>query len=83
MLSRKLRIAAITLLLAGSGCAHNPVIAPPVPLPLPARPDLPTLPPGALDCVGQSDYEALVERDVKQTAHIKKLEAIILSTHSK
>lgn len=81
MLSRKLRLAAITLLLAGSGCAHDPVIAPPVPLPLPARPDLPTLPPGALECVGQSDYEALVERDAKLKAYAQQLEAIIRSTH--
>lgn len=82
MQCRKLRLAtALTLVLAGSGCACDPVIQSPVPLPMPARPDLPAIPADSLMCLSDEAYTALVERDAKLKAYAQQLEAIIQSTH--
>jgi hypothetical protein len=48
-------------------------------LPLPDRPALPRIQPDALMCLSDDTYTILVERDAIQSAHIDRLEAIILS----
>lgn len=51
------------------------------PLPIPERQRLPKIPAEALECLSSEAFETLVNRDVMQDAHIKRLEAIIRTTH--
>lgn len=51
------------------------------PLPLPERPEVPTIKGEELMCLSDEAYAKLVERDQVQFEHIKRLEAIILTTH--
>lgn len=53
-------ILAITLIIS---CSCDPVIVDPVPLPLPAKPALPTIKPNELTCLTQSTYAKQVERE--------------------
>lgn len=72
--------SAITLL---AGCATTDrVVYVQTELPLPDRPNVPTILPEELSCMADDAYFKLVERDQIQFEHIKRLEAIILTTHS-
>ena len=53
-----------------------------VPLPVPDRPTLPTVVADDLQCLGNQTYEDMVARDAMLQAHIKRLEAIILTTNT-
>jgi len=53
------------------------------PLPLPERPEVPTIKGEELMCLSDEAYAKLVERDAEMFAHIIRLENIILSTHPK
>jgi hypothetical protein len=48
---------------------------------LPERPEVPTIKGEELMCLSDEAYAKLVERDQVQFEHIKRLEAIILTTH--
>lgn len=71
MLSRTLVFVAAIFL---SSCAHNPTCTP---IPLPPRPDLPTLSPEQDAAIPQDSYEVLVTRDVLQKTHIDRLRGIV------
>ncbi len=78
-----MRINSLLLLatfLAGCATAPPPVVVPPAPLPLPALPDLPRIPSAELQCLSDSAYTALVERDAKLNAYVLQLRAIIEET---
>lgn len=73
-------VSAITLL---AGCATTErVVYVQTELPLPDRPDVPTISPGELSCLSDDAYFKLVERDQMQFEHIKRLEAIIRTTYA-
>lgn len=74
-------LALVTALTLSAGCAITKPVFVQEPLPLPDRPDVPTLSPGELSCLSDEAYAKLVERDQVQFEHIKRLEAIILTTH--
>lgn len=44
---------------------------------IPGKPVLPTIQASELSCLSQETYEKLVERDVKQSAHIDRIHEII------
>ena len=48
---------------------------------MPDRPNLPTLNADSLQCLTGEAYEALVVRDTMLQEHVKRLEAIIQTTH--
>lgn len=48
---------------------------------MPERPEVPTIKGEELMCLSGEAYAKLVERDQVQFEHIKRLEAIILTTH--
>lgn len=77
---KRLALAAgITLLVAGCTTTKTDYTAPP--LPLPDRPSLPLVPAETLECLTDEDYEALAVRDAALQQHIRRLEAIIRTTH--
>lgn len=51
------------------------------PLPIPDRPVLPTVKADDLACLSDEAYGALVQRDAVLAAHVRRLEAIIKTTH--
>lgn len=57
-----------------AGCATVQTCSP---IPLPPRPDLPTLTPEQDAAIPQDAYERLVERDVLQKTHIDRLRGIV------
>lgn len=70
-------------IISSSGCSTTttePVFVQ-EPLPVPDRPNLPRIPSAELECLTDAAYEALVERDATQAEHIKRLEAILRTTH--
>lgn len=70
-------------IISNSGCKTSPA---PVfvqdPLPIPDRPALPRIPALALTCLSDDAYISLVERDEMQAQHIRRLEAILKTTHN-
>jgi len=76
---RSVLVAAMLL----SGCSLIPerTVYVQEPLPVPARPHLPTIPAKALECLSEQTYADLAERDAARRAHIERLEAIIDTTH--
>ena len=65
-----------------AGCATTTTEYVTTPLQIPDRPTLPTVVAGDLQCLGNQTYEDMVARDAMLQAHIKRLEAIILTTES-
>ncbi|MCG5538960.1 hypothetical protein [Halorhodospira sp. 9622] len=51
------------------------------PVPVPPRPDVPTVAAGELECLSDDAYRALAERDAVLEAHIARLERLIRTTH--
>jgi hypothetical protein len=51
------------------------------PLPLPDRPTVPTVSADDLQCLSDDAYESLAVRDQVRVEHIRRLEAIIRTTH--
>lgn len=74
-------LALVTALTLSAGCGTTKTVFIQEPLPIPDRPDVPTLSPGELSCLSDEAYFKLVERDQMQFEHIKRLEAIIRTTH--
>lgn len=75
-------LALGTALTLSAGCATEiRTLYVQEPLPLPDRPEVPTIKGEELACLSDEAYAKLVERDALQFAHIKRLEAIILTTH--
>lgn len=74
----KLGLVAGTILVAGCQTTETFVQEP---LPLPDTPTLPTTPASALECLTDDAYEALATRDAMLQAHVRRLEAIIRTTH--
>lgn len=79
--SRPILAAVITLSLALAGCATTEYVNVSEPLPVPDRPDLPTIPAGQMQCLSDSAYKALAVRDAQLKEHIKRLESILRTTH--
>ena len=74
-------VAGIISVLALTGCKTTETIYIQHALPIPDRPVLPTIPPEDLECLSDSAYENLAVRDTLLQEHIKRLEAIMLTTH--
>lgn len=74
-------LVLVTGAILSSGCTTTETVYVSNFLPLPDRPPLPSIPSGELQCLTDDAYAALVERDVIQGEHIKRLEAIIRTTH--
>lgn len=74
-------LALGTALILSAGCGTTKTVYVQEPLPLPDRPNVPTIKGEELECLSDEAYAKLVERDALQFAHIKRLEAIILTTH--
>lgn len=74
-------VAALGFMLAA--CSTQPVrtVFVQEPLPLPDRPNVPTIAAAELSCLSDEAYLKLVERDQVQFEHIVRLESIIMSTH--
>lgn len=68
-------IAALLL----TACSTQPVYIT-QPLPLPDRPDLPTLKASDLQCLTDSAYHRLVTRDILLRQYSEQCEAVIKST---
>ncbi len=51
------------------------------PLPVPDRPALPRIPADAMACLPDDAYEDLAARDATLQGHVRRLEAIIRTTH--
>lgn len=75
-------LAVASAIISSQGCSTAP--APRFvqePLPIPDRPVLPVVKADALACLSDEAYGALVQRDAVLAAHIRRLEAIIKTTH--
>lgn len=72
--------AAITLNAACSTTTTTEYVQ--TPLPVPDRPTLPTVVADDLMCLGDEAYEALAVRDTQLQEHVRRLEAIIRTTHA-
>lgn len=69
-------------IISSNGCVSAPTTEHmQEPLPLPDAPLLPRVAAERLECLSNDAYTAMVERDVVQAEHIKRLERIILTTH--
>lgn len=73
--------AAVATILLTAGCATTERVFVQEPLPIPERPGLPTLPSEAMACLSDGAYEALSVRDATLQGHVRRLEAIIRTTH--
>ena len=71
----KLSLIAITLVI--SACAANAVTAP---LPMPSRPDMPTVTDADLQCVSDAVYRRLAKKDLAYKYYTERLQAVIKST---
>jgi len=74
-------LAGLAIILV-AGCATTTTEYITTPLQIPDRPTLPTVVADDLQCLGNQTYEDMVARDAMLQAHIKRLEAIILTTKS-
>ncbi len=62
------------------GCASTEEVYVQEPLPLPERPEVPTVPAEELSCLSDDAYADLAERDAALQGHISRLEQIIETT---
>lgn len=76
-----IKLALVTGIIFLAGCVTTETVFVQEPLPLPDRPNVPTIQADAMTCLSDEAYESLVVRDVMLQSHIKRLEAIILTTH--
>lgn len=75
-------LALVIALTLSAGCATEiRTVYVQEPLPLPDRPNVPTIQAADLSCLSDEAYARLVERDQMQFEHIVRLESIIMSTH--
>ena len=74
-------LAGLAIILV-AGCATTTTEYITTPLQIPDRPTLPTVVAGDLQCLTDQAFEELVARDAMLQAHIKRLEAIILTTNT-
>ena len=74
-------LALVTVLTLSAGCGTTKTVYVQEPLPIPDRPNVPTIQAADLSCLSDEAYAKLVERDALQFEHIKRLEAIIMTTH--
>ena len=75
-------IISITIGSALTGCTSTPEIRYITdPLPLPARPVLPSIGAAELSCLPKDVYERVMLRDLGRRQYAEDLEAIIRSTH--
>ena len=75
------RLALVIGIIFLAGCATTEPVFVQEPLPVPDRPNLPTLNADMLQCLSDDAYEALVVRDTMLQEHVRRLEAIIQTTH--
>ena len=81
MLKRSKLAAAITLLaVTSTGCATRTEYQL-APLPLPPRPELPTIAADDLACLSDRTYDALAWRDKARRQYADELEVIIKTSH--
>lgn len=64
------------------GCATTEWAFVQEPLPVPDRPNVPTIEAERLTCLSDEAFEDLVTRDTMLQQHILRLEAIIKTTHN-
>jgi len=76
-----IRLALVAGIIFLAGCATTEPVFVQEPLPVPDRPNLPALNADHLQCLSDEAYEALVVRDTMLQEHVKRLEAIIRTTH--
>lgn len=76
------RALALAMTLALGGCSTPQVRYVTAPLPLPPRPELPTLTGNQLQCLSDEAYKAIVRRDRLRREYAEQLEAVIRSTHA-
>jgi len=76
----RLALAAAIILVAGCATRTETVFVQ-EPLPIPDRPSVPTIQPDDLQCLSDDAYESLVVRDTMLQEHVRRLEAIIKTTH--
>lgn len=74
-------VAGIISVLALTGCKTTETIYVQHALPIPDRPALPTIPSEDLQCLSDRAYEDLAVRDTLLQEHVKRLEAVMLTTH--
>lgn len=74
-------VAVVSLLAAVAGCTTTEEVYVQEPLPLPERPEVPTVPADELKCLDADVYADLAERDAALRGHISRLEQIIQATH--
>lgn len=66
-----------------AGCTTTEYVPiPPEPIEVPARPDLPTIDEQALECLSADAYLDLVVRDEELQNHVRRLEALLRTTHA-
>lgn len=76
-----LSLAVAITLLAGCGTTRTEYVYVTEKIEVPPRPAVPTIQPQALECIPDDAYKALVTRDTLWMEHIKRLEALIRTTH--
>lgn len=76
------KLALVTVIIFLAGCATTEPVFVQEPLPLPDRPNLPTVQGDMMQCLSDEAYEALAVRDTMLQEHVRRLEAIIETTHS-
>lgn len=69
-------------IISAAGCTTTEYVYVQEPVPVPERPELPTIAPDELSCLSDSAYERLVVRDQMLQSHVRRLEALIRTTHS-
>lgn len=70
-------VTAVLLAVGLAACSSNP----PQRLPLPARPEVPKIESGELECVSDETYSEIVTRDRRLREYAEQLRAVIRSTH--
>lgn len=73
------KLASAIILSSLAGCQSCPTVEP-VQLPQVPTPVLPKIEAGDLECLQQTAYEALVERDARLKAALGECQAILRST---
>lgn len=67
---KQIILTTLVIVLLAS-CSCEPVIVEPVPLPIPAKPVLPTIQHHELTCLSHVTYAKLAEREARITAYAK------------
>lgn len=81
MVNMKRALVALACAAVLAGCAGTRTEYVTTRLPLPPRPELPSIPGEQLQCLPASTYDAIATKDRLRREYAEQLEAIIRSTH--